>query len=135
MTLEVHATLTGFSRIDFDRKRVRKTMQAQGKVVQRDARKLVARKALSEAGNYPGRVTGRLYRAIRYKVSKSGFMVVIRPEKSSGMKDYYPAFLLHGTSKGIEPRGNYIADSLKKHEATAITAIRETLQDAIQPRK
>lgn len=133
---EVNVKLGGFSRIDFDKKKIRKTMRTLGRDVQKEARRLVARRAISGAGEYPGRQTGRLWRAIKYKVSKPGFLVKIMPAKTADMKDYYPAFLLYGSKKrDLAPRKNYMTDALENRRSVARGALRNALKDSLVPRK
>lgn len=94
---KVAAELTGFSRIDFDRKKVRQAMRRAGRDVQKEARRLVARRAVSEAGQYPGKRSGDLQRSIQVTVSRSGFLVRVGPLNKSGkMKVFYPAILFYG---------------------------------------
>ena len=135
--LELNATLEGFSRIDFDRKKIRKTMRLLGREVKKEARRLEARRAISGAGDYPGRQTGTLWRAIRYRVSKPGFLVRIQPDKTPEMGPaFYPAFLRYGSAKrNLAPRGNYMTDALEARRATARDAIKRALKDALVPRK
>ncbi len=133
---EVNVKFEGFSRIDFDKKKIRKTMRVLGRDVQKTARRLVARRAISGAGEYPGRQTGRMWRAIKYKVSKPGFLVKVMPEKTSDMQDYYPAFLLYGSKKrDLAPRKNYMTDALESRRDVVRSALRNALQDSLVPRK
>lgn len=134
--LELNVKLDGFSKIDFDKKKIRKTMRTLGRDVQKAARRLVARRAISGAGEYPGRETGRLWRAIKYKVSRPGFLVKIMPVKTADMDAYYPAFLRYGSkSRKIAPRKNYMTDALESRRDTARGALRNALQDSLKPRK
>lgn len=135
-TLETNVTIDGFSRIDFDGRVVRKSMRKLGRDHQKEARRLVARRAISGGGEYPGRMTGRLWRAIKYKVSRSGFMVVIRPDKTSEMDFFYPAVLYSGSEKrNIAARKNYMTDALDNRESQSRAVLRNTLRDALIPRK
>lgn len=136
-TLETNVTIDGFSRIDFDKRLVRKSMRTIGRDVQKEARRLIARRAISGAGEYPGRVTGALWRAVKYKVSRSGFMAVVRPEKTSEMgKDFYPAFLHYGSKKrNLAARKNFMTDALDNRQQNARSVLRGALQDALIPRK
>ncbi|PIP02748.1 MAG: hypothetical protein COX55_03510 [Zetaproteobacteria bacterium CG23_combo_of_CG06-09_8_20_14_all_54_7] len=135
-TLETNVTISGFSRIDFDRRKVRKSMRTLGRDVQKEARRLVARRAISGAGEYPGRQTGALWRAIKAKVSRSGFMVVVRPQKTAEMDFYYPAVLNSGSEKmNIKARKNYMTDALDRRRENSRRVLRATLQDALIPRK
>jgi hypothetical protein len=142
--VEVHVGWTGHSRIDFDKKKIRKVMRARGRDIQKEARRLVARRAVSEPGEYPGRDTGTLWRSIKSKVSRSGFLVRIAPQKTPEMgKDFYPAFLWYGVRrKGgaegsgwrIEARANYMTEALDRRREVSQTTIKAALQDALIPR-
>lgn len=135
--LEINATLLGHSRIDFDGKQIRKTMRLLGREVQKEARRLVARRAISGAGDYPGRQTGAMWRAIKYRVSKPGFLVRIQPDKTEEMgKDFYPAFLSYGSKKrNLAKRRNFMTDALESRRDMARSAIKRALKDALVPRK
>lgn len=135
--LELNATLEGFSRIDFDGKKIRKTMRLLGRDVQKEARRLVARRAISGAGDYPGRQTGTLWRAIKYRVSRPGFLVRIQPDKTPEMgADFYPAYLNYGSKKrNLAKRKNFMTDALESRRDMARSAIKRALKDALVPRK
>lgn len=133
---EVNATITGFSRIDFDRKQIRKVLSKQGAEVRKVARKLIMRRVISKAGEYAGRDTGRMLKSIKSKVSKSGFLVRISPQKTADMPIFYPAILHYGSKKiNLAPRKNFMTDALEARRETARTAILNALQDSIIPRK
>lgn len=136
LQLETNVTIDGFDRIDFDRSKVRKSMRGLGRDVQKESRRLIARRAISGAGEYPGRQSGRLWRAVKYKVSRSGFMVVIRPNKTSEMEFFYPAVLNSGSEKqNIKARKNFMTDALDNRQQNARSVLRGALQDALIPRK
>jgi hypothetical protein len=150
VSLVIHETINGHSRIDFDKKQVRKAMRKFGAEIRKDARRRVSRKAISAPGDYPGRDSGNLFRSITSLVSKSGFMVRISPEKTAGMKEFYPAFLHYGvTGKSrrkdhreqpkegkwrIAPRANYMTAALEARKDSIRTGLRNMLQDALIPR-
>lgn len=116
--VQMNVTLGGsFERIDFRKAPVRKAMDRIGRVVRFRARRMVARRAVSRPGDYPGLDSGDLLRSINYKVSKSGFMVLIQPDKITGMEAFYPAFLWSGTRNRrrggtLEKRDNYMVDAM-----------------------
>lgn len=137
----------GFDRsADFDKREVRKAMRKAGTLVVREARKLVAKRGPSAAGDYPSRRTGALSKAIRAKVSRSGFMVRIEPKTGTSVpaSDPYFAYLHYGVRRGgsktgsanrrkdhraqrsgpyrIQPRGNYMADGLQ-NQAGAVRGL------------
>lgn len=151
--LETNVTIDGFSRIDFDGRQVRKSMRVLGRDVQKEARRLIARRAISGADEYPGRQTGKLWRAIKYHVSRSGFMVRIQPDKTGEMEYFYPASLHYGIRKmrsialakrhkkqpdgpyRLAPRANFMTDALENRNQHTRSVLRGTLQDALIPRK
>lgn len=135
--LEVNATITGFSRIDFDKKKIRKVLRAEGAIIRKEARKLVARRAIASApGEYPTRQTGALMRSIKVKVSKPGFMVKIAPYKTADMTMFYPGVLSAGSAKmNIQARKNYMETALDHRREKSRIAILNALQDSLIPRK
>lgn len=130
---ETHVTIEGHSRIDFDKKKIRKSMRKFGREVQKEARRMVSRRAISAAGEFPGRDTGALWRGIKYKVSASGFMVRIAPYKISEMSAFYPAFIYYGTTR-IAKRGNYMETALEHKREMVRAGLRAALVDALVPR-
>jgi len=99
--VEVNVTIAGHSRIDFDKKKVRRALLKEGRAVQRIARRLVARKAVSEAGQYPGKQTGALQKSIKLKAGSGGFWVKVAPYRTPEIgPDFYPAYLNYGVKAG-----------------------------------
>jgi hypothetical protein len=135
--LETNVTIDGFSRIDFDRKKVRKSMQLLGRDVQKEARRLIARRSISLPGQNPGRMTGAMYRSIKYKVSRPGFLVRIAPQKTAEMgRDFYPAYLHYGSEKiNLKSRNNFMTEALDRRSDNARSVLRNTLESALIPRK
>lgn len=137
--VEVNVSLLGHSKIDFDRRKVRRVIRREGRAIQRLARRKVARRAVSLAGQYPGRITGALQRAIDIVVARNGFWVRVEPttQRIKLASDvYYPAILNYGSQKrNIQPRGNYMTDALAERREQSRAALSEALQDALIPRK
>ena len=144
----------GHSHLDFDRRQIRKAMRAIGADIRKVARKKVARRAVSAAGDAPGKLTGTLQRAIKYRVSKPGLLVSIRPEKTAEMgKDFYPAFLNYGVRRHrrvevkrshrrqpegpykLAPRENYMEKALEERKTHARQVLADALQNALIARK
>lgn len=133
---EVNASITGFTKADFDKKKVRKALRKEGNEIRKASRKLISRRVVSLPDQFPGRKTGLLMRSIKVKVSRPGFLVVIRPEKIAGMKDFYPAFLHYGSQKNnLAPRKNFMVSALESRRERSRAAIMHALQDSIIPRK
>lgn len=144
----------GHSHLDFDKRQIRKAMRAIGADLRKVARKLVSRRAVSSAGEAPGKRTGTLQRAIKYKVSKPGLLVRIAPDKTEAMGNgYYPAFLNYGVrrnrsakaAKGhkrqpsgqykLEPRENYMEKALDERRENARQVLAAALDNALIARK
>lgn len=132
--VKVSATLAGHSRIDFDKKPIRKTLRQQSGQIRKVARRLVSRRAVSAAGQMPGRQSGALARAIKVRVASGGFWAKTAPQKTSEMKDFYPAFLYYGASPGLAKRGNYMTAALNERRAPARQAILAALKTSLKPR-
>ena len=147
----VHVEGESLDRADFDKKRVRKIMRTVGQKVQTDARRLVSRRAVSKGGQYPGRRSGTLFRATKYKVSRSGFLVTIAPRATNGTTKnggFYPAILYYGVRRGarrnashrkqqasgawrIAPRENWTVKAAENRRAWAQQTIADGLRDAL----
>ncbi|GEM_PF-6982921 len=156
MTLDVHVALSGYSEIDFDGKRVRSAIRKEAGEVRKNARRLIARKAVSNPGEYPGKMTGLMQRAIKVLMARrrggsGGLWAAIGPVKVEGMSDFYPAILAAGVTgkprtKGhktqakngiwrIAPRKSPMPDALKAREAATRVALRDAMIDALVARK
>lgn len=138
--------------VDFDQKRLKKGLRKVGKEVVKIARRLVSARGVSKAGEYPGLTTGLLRRSVKDKPSRSGFSFAVKPYKISGMKDFYPAYVVYGHrgpgstakdprahrkkvgKKVAAPRKNFIAEAAKMYGAERYGAAMKTvLADAIKP--
>ncbi|CNI84158.1 hypothetical protein ACNHFS_004452 [Yersinia enterocolitica] len=112
--LYLHVDFDKPKELEFNQKRVRNAFAKVGRGVQDEARRLVARRAISKAGEAPGTRTGGLSRSIGYKVptpsdGRPGFMVRIAPNQKGGRRatrlpsgdddDFYPAFLFYGVKR------------------------------------
>lgn len=133
---EVNTTITGFKTVDFHKKKIRKVLRSEGGKIRKIARGLVMRRAISNSDEYPGRRTGRLMRSIKAKVSRSGFLVRVSPQKTAEMgEDFYPAFLFYGSiTNNLAKRKNYMEEALVRRREGARAAILDALKDSIQAR-
>lgn len=150
--VKVSASLQGFRGIDFDKKEIRKGMRKAGQDVRKAARALIASKVKSGAGDNPGKQTGKLYRSLGFKVSRSGFMAVVEHKKIAGMKSFYWAYLYYGVRRGakrrkdhkkqadngkgyrIAPRNNYVVDALNAQRNHVQRTITDAVQRALKPK-
>lgn len=142
----------GFRNIDYDPRALRQPLRSAGNEVRKVARRLIARRAVSEAGQYPGRQTGRMQRSIRVRLSRSGYAVMVSPSKTSSMPVYYPAFVVYGHrgpnteteaqarrhkkrpgEKVAAPRRNFIEDAAKQAAPDFKRSMADALANAIKP--
>lgn len=151
--LETKVFWEGHTHLDFDKRQIRKAMRKIGADVRKEGRRMVARKAVSAPGEDPGRQTGRLMKSIKYKVSRPGLLVRIAPEKTEGMKEFYPAFLGYGVRRSrdakaakshkkqpegpykLAPRANYMETALENRKQQARETLANALLDALIARK
>ncbi|WP_295379559.1 hypothetical protein [uncultured Pseudacidovorax sp.] len=140
---ELNVRLVGFSRIDYDKREIRRALRLEINKVRDDARSLLSSSSPSAPGEFPGRLTGVLQRAIKSKVLRGGLAAIARPEKTKRMgKDYYPAFLVHGVKQrkgrvlnpGLKPRLDPMPAALARRSDAATTALRDALQRSLIPR-
>lgn len=134
--MEVQVGLEFHKAIDYDRKALRKALREGAAQIRKEARRIVSRRAISAAGDFPGMQTGALKRAIGIvsKGSKGGW-VKIGVRKTKEMTDFYPAFLFYGSAKtGLARRGNFIVVALKEKRNVVRSQIRAALKNSLVPR-
>jgi len=144
----VYMHVDGFEKFDsgfdFNKREVRNAMQRAGRIVRDEARALLSRGGPSRPGEYPGRRTGKLSRAIRAKTSRSGFLVRVQPKTGAALPMPYFAYLHYGVRRGakrrrdrqaqpsgpyrIAPRANYMQDALQRRASD----VREILSNALR---
>lgn len=144
-TLAAHVHVEGFERFhrdSFDKRKVRTAMRKAGRRVENRAKLNLA--LAGSGSNYPRKMRGVLRDSIKTRVSRSGFLVKIMPDKTAAMAEYYPAYLHYGVTSEtwragrkpkkqakrkafgvslwhVKPRENYVADALQD-EATGVRA-------------
>lgn len=133
--LELEVGLDFHSVIDYDRKAMRKALREGAAEVRKEARRIISRRAISSAGEFPGLQTGALRRAVGIvsKGSKGGWVKVgIRTIPNSV---FYPAFLFYGSRKtGLEKRSNFMSSALATKRESVRSQIRAALKDSLVPR-
>lgn len=121
--------------IDYDRRSLRRALVKGAADIRKEARRLVARRAVSAPGEMPGQQSGALRRAIGVvsKGSKGGWVKIgVRTIKGS---DFYPAFLFYGSPKtGLAQRGNFMTAALANRKDVVRADIRDALKNALVPR-
>lgn len=134
--IEVNVGLEFHKTIDYDRRAMRKALAKGAGVVRKEARRLIARRAVSGDGEMPGRRSGEMWRAIGIvsRGSKGGW-VKIGVRKTKAMRDFYPAFLFYGSPKtGLAKRGNFMVAALTAKRESVRSDIRAALKDSLVPR-
>lgn len=141
----------GFKRIDYDAKALKQPLRKSGNAVRKIARKMISRKAVSEAGQFPGKQTGTMQKSIKVKLSKSGYSVAVYPTKTQAMPVYYPAFVVYGHrapysettqearshkqrpgKKVAAPRKNFVPEAADKYAKTFQSEMFDALGEAIK---
>ena len=141
----------GYRKIDYDPKALKQPLRKSGNAVRKIARKMISRKAVSEAGQFPGKQTGEMAKSIKVKVSKSGYSVAVYPTKTQAMPAYYPAFVVYGHrapysetaqearshkqragKKVAAPRKNFVPEAADKYAKTFESEMVDALGDAIK---
>ena len=126
-------TVDGFNRLLFDKRELKRAFRKGGASVLKQSRRLIAWQAISSAGEFPGYDTGAMSRSIKIKVGSGGGYVKVMPYKTSEMgRDYYPAFLMVGTRRGLRPRLNFMTQALEDKQTEIRAAIRASLINAIR---
>ena len=119
---------------EFEPKRMKRAMRTVGQVMRKDARRLVARRAVSAPGAFPGRVTGDLLKSVRFKLSRSGWSVKVASYRTEAMKakdTFYPAILIHGSAH-LAPRGDYIEATYQARQDWVREQVSSSLLDGVE---
>lgn len=124
--------MPSITRLWFEKRELKSALLKGGRVVQKEARRLVAHRAISKPDQFPGYDSGTLSKSIKATVGSGGGYVKVMPNKTAAMKEYYPAFLYYGTCRGLKPRKNYMTEALVTHRDAIKRAIRRALVGAIK---
>jgi hypothetical protein len=133
--VEVQVGLEFHKTIDYDRKAMRKALREGAAAVRKEARRIVSRRAVSLAGEFPGQQSGALKRAIGIvsRGSKGGWVKV--GVRSIPNSVFYPAFLFYGSPKtGLQKRANFMTAALQEKRDSMRGMIREALKNSLVPR-
>lgn len=132
LQLDVQLDFTDWS---LNKKPIRASLVKGAAVVRKEARRIVSRRAVSLAGEFPGMQTGALKRAIGIvgKGSKGGWVKV--GVRSIPNSVFYPAFLFYGSPKtNLAKRGNFMEQALDHRRDKVRDMIRASFQQAIEAR-
>lgn len=133
--IEARVGLAGHKIIDYDRRAMRKALRKGAADVRKEARRIVSRRAVSQAGEFPGLQAGALKRAIGIvgRGSKGGWIKV--GVKSIPGSAFYPAFLFYGSPQtGLETRGNFMTAALAARRESVRAMVQDALRHSLVPR-
>jgi hypothetical protein len=161
--LYLHVDFPNAETVTFNRARVRRAFITIGQQLLKESRRILARRAISRAGEMPGYRTGALAKSVGFYVPRAsgnrpGFMVRIAPNQKRGKgsrpidsDNFYPAYLFYGVrynarrrrrhhrgaSGGsgwkIEPRGNFMTQALLNKREWVETVLFNALRDSVRP--
>lgn len=122
----------GFDRIIYNKREIKAALRKGGAIVRSEARRLIASRAISDPGDFPGYDSGAMSQSIKVQAASGGGYVKIQPFKTAAMgAEFYPAFLAHGTSRGLRPRANFMETALENKREAIRAAITQALSDAL----
>ena len=141
--IDFRMRVEGFDRLLFDKRELKAAIRKGGAVVRKEARRLIARKAVSGDGEFPGKLTGAMQNAIKVKVGSGGGYAKVMPYMTQQMINnsksakypggaFYPAFLLVGTRRGLRPRKDFMQAALDNKQSEIRAAITAALANAIR---
>lgn len=149
MLVGVHVE-SGFTRFDFDGKKLRPAIRKVANEVRKEARALISRRAVSQPGGFPGKDSGEMQSSVKVKVGRSGYWATIKPTRTEKMDVYYPAFVVYGhraphteteASRKVHrkkigvkvalPRKNFITSAAEKNADRFAAEMEKALADAI----
>ncbi|WP_290164524.1 hypothetical protein [uncultured Parasutterella sp.] len=142
-------TPDGLKFVDFDKKVIKRRLRKVGRIIQKEARRLISRQAVSAPGDFPGTDTGVMSDSVKATVSRSGHSVWIRPTKTAEMRDFYPAFVIYGHrgpktdsqnqrskkrkgKKVAEPRKNFIEAAANNYAPRFAEAMEAAFDEGIK---
>lgn len=130
---ELGTQVQGGRPLVYDKRRTRKALLKGAAEIRKEARRLVARRAVSAPGGVPGMQTGAMRRAIGVvsKGSKGGWVKVGVRSIKGGV--FYPAFLFYGSPKtGLAKRANFMVQALQNKREVARAAIADAFKGSIK---
>lgn len=126
-------------RLEFDRRPVFRAITKEARAVRTTARRLIARKAISDVGEFPGRETGALWRSIKVKANRRYLYAAILPLRTPEMGTFHPYMLLRGTKRGLrklgEGEGRGVSNRRRRGDRQgALAERRDSSQFLVEPR-
>lgn len=122
-------------RAEFDRKTVNQAIAREAREVRKVARRLIARRAISSAGQFPGRDTGALWRSVKVTTNRQYLFAIIRPVKTPEMGSFHPYMLLRGTKRRLQKlapgEGRGVSNRRRRGDRVAALAERAASGDYI----
>lgn len=131
--MKINVQLYGYTRLDFDRRPVRRALLKEAREIRKEARRNYSRRVVSAMGEFPGLDTGDTRRSISIFPQRSGFGVVIAPRRTERMRqrNFFPTILVYG-DESIQPRADAIEAAFNSRRAAAVHAIGEALRASLR---
>lgn len=130
----MHVEFQGISKLEFNKPLFRKALKQSARGVRDDAKRLLARRAISQPGEYPGMKTGDTRKSVYVRLSRSKWSAIVEPQRTPHMTStkFYPQILIKGRNKRkLEPRRDPVKDALEARREEIQKTVFEALQDAI----
>lgn len=137
-SIDGYLHVEGFDKFDqeaFNKRKIRAGMRKVGQLIAGRAQMNLALGGGQEG--YPVNRTGATTESVNFKLSRSGFLVRIAPNKTASMKEYYPAYLHYGVRRKsgggwrIKPRDNYMTDALVDSRAEVQRILQQAFAAAL----
>ncbi|PYB84137.1 hypothetical protein [Pseudomonas soli] len=138
VSIDGYLHVEGFDQFDqeaFNKRKIRAGMRKVGQLIAGRAQMNLALGGGQEG--YPVNRTGATTESINFKLSRSGFLVRVAPNKTASMKEYYPAYLHYGVRRKtgggwrISPRDNYMTDALTDSRAEVQRILQQAFAAAL----
>ncbi len=125
----------GLDAMGFERKVVMRGLTDAARPVRLLAKKMLAKRRVSKAGEVPGRRTGTMWRHVKIHKSKSKdkFWTRVQIDTIKTAKTWYPAPLMYGSpALGILPRRDAVWDAGAQLDSATREIVARSLQRAIK---
>ncbi len=121
--------------VDYDRKAMMGALTEVGKKIRLTSRRLLNSKSVSKPGEVPGKVTGRMYRAVKVHKSKrkDRYWVRVQIDSFPDKHHWYPAALMYGSAKhNLKPREDALHLAGRKHEDESVNLIQNAMEKSLK---
>ena len=122
--------ITEYGQWSFNHAALKAGMRSEGQNIARVARRYVSRNAVSTAGEFAGKDSGRLRQTLKSKLYRNGMGVVITHVMRNG-EDRYPFMLGYGT-KHVKSRKDHIAQAMNAQRGSVAAMLQSSFKAGIK---